>query len=269
VKSGQVPFKPLREATRVVVPLLWAHVALSCASLAAAALLFLDVAARLRGSDSFGWTTSLLLNAQPVDGLRFLVALAAVVVFLWWLYRANHNLRAFSGRTLEFTPGWAVGWFFVPVANLIQPYRVVRELWLVSHQRPARKGAEIVGWWWAAFLVGDVLVWATRLVAGSIGSRTSALLFVSLYLGAALVGLIEALVRLALVKGIARAYATGIEEPDSRRGSAQPAGAARDLAVVEAAWYPDPTGRHELRYWNGSVWSSMVADAGSVAVDPV
>lgn len=36
-----------------------------------------------------------------------------------------------------------------------------------------------------------------------------------------------------------------------------------------ADWYPDPCGRHEVRYWDGSVWTDNVADAGQAAVDPV
>jgi hypothetical protein len=33
-------------------------------------------------------------------------------------------------------------------------------------------------------------------------------------------------------------------------------------------WYPDPTGRHEQRYWDGRQWSNRVADNGVKADDP-
>lgn len=36
-----------------------------------------------------------------------------------------------------------------------------------------------------------------------------------------------------------------------------------------AAWHPDPTGRHELRYWNGSAWSDHVSNQGETSKDPV
>jgi hypothetical protein len=32
-------------------------------------------------------------------------------------------------------------------------------------------------------------------------------------------------------------------------------------------WFPDPTNRHELRYWNGRTWTSSVSNQGDVAVD--
>jgi hypothetical protein len=33
-------------------------------------------------------------------------------------------------------------------------------------------------------------------------------------------------------------------------------------------WLPDPTGRHEYRYWDGAEWTPDVSDAGQTAVDP-
>lgn len=35
-----------------------------------------------------------------------------------------------------------------------------------------------------------------------------------------------------------------------------------------AGWQPDPTGRHEYRYWNGITWSDNVSDVGVVGTDP-
>ncbi|MFT4285979.1 MAG: DUF4041 domain-containing protein [Protaetiibacter sp.] len=36
-----------------------------------------------------------------------------------------------------------------------------------------------------------------------------------------------------------------------------------------AAWYPDPTARHEKRYWDGSVWTEHVFSGGAQAIDPM
>ncbi|MDJ0770822.1 MAG: DUF2510 domain-containing protein [Ilumatobacter sp.] len=36
----------------------------------------------------------------------------------------------------------------------------------------------------------------------------------------------------------------------------------------EAQWYADPSGRFELRYWNGDDWTEHVFAAGSRGVDP-
>ncbi|HEV3227508.1 MAG TPA: DUF2510 domain-containing protein [Acidimicrobiales bacterium] len=34
-----------------------------------------------------------------------------------------------------------------------------------------------------------------------------------------------------------------------------------------AGWYPDPTARHELRYWDGYTWLDNVSDRGAAATD--
>jgi hypothetical protein len=37
--------------------------------------------------------------------------------------------------------------------------------------------------------------------------------------------------------------------------------------VPERQWYPDPTGRHELRYWDGQEWTHHVSDNGIQGMD--
>lgn len=39
--------------------------------------------------------------------------------------------------------------------------------------------------------------------------------------------------------------------------------------AASAAWHPDPTGRHQLRYWDGQTWTAHVSDNGVAATDPI
>ena len=41
------------------------------------------------------------------------------------------------------------------------------------------------------------------------------------------------------------------------------------VSAAPAAWAPDPTGRHQWRWWSGAVWTDHVADDGEVGEDPV
>lgn len=41
------------------------------------------------------------------------------------------------------------------------------------------------------------------------------------------------------------------------------------MSETPADWYPDPYGRHELRYWDGAIWSDHVSSNGRQATDPV
>jgi hypothetical protein len=38
--------------------------------------------------------------------------------------------------------------------------------------------------------------------------------------------------------------------------------------MPEASWLPDPSGGHELRYWNGHAWTEHVSDRGATSVEP-
>jgi len=39
-------------------------------------------------------------------------------------------------------------------------------------------------------------------------------------------------------------------------------------AAAPAGWYADPSGRFELRYWNGEKWTEHVSRAGQQSTDP-
>lgn len=40
-------------------------------------------------------------------------------------------------------------------------------------------------------------------------------------------------------------------------------------AAADRGWYKDPSGRHEQRYWDGTVWTGNVADGGVLGDDPI
>lgn len=48
-------------------------------------------------------------------------------------------------------------------------------------------------------------------------------------------------------------------------------GGGRSLAppAPNSQWAPDPTGRHELRLWDGRSWSANVSDQGRSGWDPL
>lgn len=43
---------------------------------------------------------------------------------------------------------------------------------------------------------------------------------------------------------------------------------ASSAASAPAGWYADPSGRFELRYWNGDKWTEHVSRAGQQSTDP-
>jgi uncharacterized protein YxjI len=41
------------------------------------------------------------------------------------------------------------------------------------------------------------------------------------------------------------------------------------MSTTPANWYPDPQGRHQHRYWDGTAWTDHVSDNGVTSTDPV
>jgi hypothetical protein len=77
-----------------------------------------------------------------------------------WIYRANYNARQLGATGMTFTPGWAVGWYFIPIANLWKPYQAMKEIWKASaapaHWNDQPRGS-IWPWWWGSFLFNNIL----------------------------------------------------------------------------------------------------------------
>jgi len=44
---------------------------------------------------------------------------------------------------------------------------------------------------------------------------------------------------------------------------------ADSTSTLPASWYTDPTGRNDLRYWDGTTWTEHVATGGGSSADPV
>lgn len=98
---------------------------------------------------------------QAVVGLfQVLVFIVTGVVFLRWIYRANKNARQLGAKGMQFTPGWSVGWYFVPIANLWKPYQAMKEIWNASVDPlkwDAQGRSPILGLWWALWLLSSFL----------------------------------------------------------------------------------------------------------------
>jgi hypothetical protein len=107
-------------------------------------------------------------NRVAASAQLWLVLLVpTVVVWLIWQHRAHANLRAVGVTELEYSPGWAVGWWLIPIANLWKPFQVNRELWKASsgvHDWRSLQTGTVLGWWWASWILASVL---GRIAAGA------------------------------------------------------------------------------------------------------
>jgi hypothetical protein len=92
-------------------------------------------------------------NREAAVGIiQVIINIAVIIAFLIWIHRAYSNAITIGRIKPRFTPGWAVGWFFVPIMSLFKPYQAMDDIWKSS--LPG-KSSELVGWWWALFLISN------------------------------------------------------------------------------------------------------------------
>jgi hypothetical protein len=108
------------------------------------------------------WLLIVMPAAQPIAFLAFgyLVSLyASYILAACWIYRANANAHLFDDGEMTISPGWSVGWFFIPVANLVFPFRAMKEAWEASNRAAGRHAAlksPLVGWWWGLWIANNI-----------------------------------------------------------------------------------------------------------------
>lgn len=110
-----------------------------------------------------------------IRGLSALAQLAvypfAVVLFCMFMFRASKNARALGAGGMQFTPGWTVGWFFIPFAHLWMPFRATSEVWRASDPRADTEADDVA--WWSARLGPLIPMWWACWIGGTLIGNTS------------------------------------------------------------------------------------------------
>ncbi|MEV4949127.1 DUF4328 domain-containing protein [Streptomyces sp. NPDC053755] len=149
------------------VGLSYAVVALLAAMAVADAALFaaaLDVRL-LTAGDAQGrweWQDFTHPGVEGATVARGLVQLALTVVFIVWFFRVRRNAGIFAPDLHRGGPGWAIGAWFVPVANLWWPRSVAAGTWRASRRDPygdgkgAGESFAVLNLWWAFWILTNL-----------------------------------------------------------------------------------------------------------------
>lgn len=113
---------------------------------------FGDVLQRANDADDF------VSGASAFFGLT---QLAIVVLFIVWQFRAAKNNEALERAGARFGPGWSIGAWFIPFANLVIPVLIMQDLWRGATPATPRgdprwrnaRGSWLIALWWTAWLV--------------------------------------------------------------------------------------------------------------------
>lgn len=97
------------------------------------------------------------LLVAMTSSLQIVAFVATVVVFIIWFHRVRRNAEVFAPDLLTRGPGWAIGSWFIPVANLWIPRGIAAQVWTASRTFPYsdddHEPRRPVNLWWTAHLV--------------------------------------------------------------------------------------------------------------------
>jgi hypothetical protein len=159
------PYRDPASLAKWTVASIYAQLGISLVAIASGYLEY-DVLAALRDG-AFDSPEAASAAAEASDERQALVALVQVTILivsgfliLRWIHRANWNARALGAQGMEFTPGWCVGWYFVPVACLWQPFYAMQEIWKASKNPSAwttEAAPSTLGLWWGLWILYSII----------------------------------------------------------------------------------------------------------------
>ncbi len=114
-----------------------------------------------------GEVTQGCLDCIIVSGC--LVFLCFLVLFLIWVYKSNVNARALGAEDMQFSPGWAVGYLFIPLLNLVKFVQAVNEIYQASDPMDP-PGTSVRGKRWSVLVLIWWILWITSGIVPNLAS---------------------------------------------------------------------------------------------------
>ena len=91
-----------------------------------------------------------------------------------WLF-VSAKINHLSGiKDLEISPGWSVGWYFIPFANLVMPYKSLKETFKASFNTEDWQDIKVPYYfpiWWSTWIIGNIIYNASLRIESSLGDN--------------------------------------------------------------------------------------------------
>ena len=97
---------------------------------------------------------------QLIGILQIALFIITGISFLKFIYFSNSNSRSFGAKGMQFTPGWSIGYYFIPYLNLYKPYRAMKEIWKTSKDPKnweILKTPSLFPQWWTLWIISALL----------------------------------------------------------------------------------------------------------------
>lgn len=99
-----------------------------------------------------------IFSTQNITRIFFIVLfICSTIAVSIWIYRANANALAL-GLGIKKTPGWAIGSFFIPLADMFAPYQAMKKMACNSLNAVQKTlPALLLPFWWGTWLLYRII----------------------------------------------------------------------------------------------------------------
>jgi len=145
-----------------------------------------------------------------IGRLSLLLFIGAGICWLMWQHRAYANLTLIGSRDTEHTPGWSVGYWFIPLVNLFRPYQITAEIYRRSELLNGRdpigglSGPPLVGAWWFVYLVWGGSIRFYTVIGREAKTLPTLLSATNIELTSHVIGVVAAILAIQVIRSIDR-----------------------------------------------------------------
>jgi len=206
-----------KQITKIVIWSFYTYIGLSALSLVSTGMLNSFIISMENGL--YYDNTLMMQKAEAHDLRESIIALFFIVInivciisFLRWTYKSSQISHLSGAKDLKFSPGWSVGWFFIPIATLWKPYQAFKQIYQVSIQVVDWKNVSIPSearWWWGLFILTSIINNFLFRIYLSMDVYENSAIFSTIFIIEIIVATIETitiLIIIKLVKGISQRY---------------------------------------------------------------
>lgn len=122
-------------------------------------------------------STDVPFSYQQLQSIDYIIVTSGIFHLLTYItciflvsrftYRTMRNLHTIGNKQAIMSPGWAVGWYFIPFANLFKPAQGMSQIYHGTHQAVGESSTlhSPIPLWWTFWLLANF--------AANIGLRVS------------------------------------------------------------------------------------------------
>jgi len=114
---------------------------------------------------SISWVIDYESSGSSVDILSGLWLWMAMILVIIWMYKTYKYLHKQGVEWLKHSPSRSIRWWIIPVANLIIPYIIIKDIlnyYFIKNNLSESDHSDYIKYlsrWWLLYIVGSIMVY--------------------------------------------------------------------------------------------------------------